>query len=139
MDGIGRVTVMLLRAPFTRRARRDLGFCAAGAITGLVGFVVVAVVLIPALVISVSIVGTVIGLALVVAALCIARGLGGLHRRVRRIATGERVSSPAPFRPGAGLLAGWTGGCATGTAGGPSGTPGSSCRSRSPRGTRSPP
>ncbi len=58
----------------------------------------------PALVISVSIVGTVVGLALVVAALGIARGLGGLHRRVQRIATGEQVGAPAPFRPGTGLL-----------------------------------
>jgi signal transduction histidine kinase len=104
MDGIGRAAALLLGAPFSRRARRDLRFCAAGAITGLVGFALVAVVLIPALVISVSIVGTVVGLALVVAALCLARGLGGLHRRVQRIATGEQVSAPAPFRPGAGLL-----------------------------------
>ena len=104
MDGIGRAAALLLGAPFSRRARRDLRFCVAGAITGLVGFAVVAVVLIPALVISVTIVGTVIGLALVVAALCLARGLGGLHRRVQRIATGEQVSAPAPFRPGSGLL-----------------------------------
>jgi signal transduction histidine kinase len=104
MDGIGRAAASLLGAPFSRRARRDLGFCAAGAISGAAGFVVIAVVLIPALVISVSIVGTVIGLALVVAALYIARGLGGLHRRVQRIATGEQVSAPAPFRPGSGLL-----------------------------------
>ena len=104
MDGIGRAAGLLFGAPFSRRARRDLRFCAAGAITGLVGFVLVAVVLIPALVISVSIVGTVVGLALVVAALCLARGLGGLHRRVQRIAGGEQVSAPAPFRPGSGLL-----------------------------------
>jgi signal transduction histidine kinase len=104
MDRIGRAAAALLGAPFTRRARRDLGFCAVGAITGLVGFSVVAVVLIPALFISVSIVGTVIGLALVVAALRIARGLGGLHRRVQRITTGEQVGAPAPFRPGTGPL-----------------------------------
>jgi signal transduction histidine kinase len=104
MDGIGRAAALLLGAPFSRRARRDLRFCAAGAITGLVGFALVAVVLIPALVISVSIVGTVVGLALVVAALCLARALGGLHRRVQRIATGEQVTAPAPFRPGSGLL-----------------------------------
>jgi signal transduction histidine kinase len=104
MDRIGRAAASLLGAPFSRRARRDLGFCAVGAIAGAIGFVVVAVVLVPALVISVSIVGTVIGLALVVAALCLARGLGRLHRRVQRIATGEQVSAPAPFRPGTGLL-----------------------------------
>src|ERR1700685_4611027 len=104
MDRIGRAAASVLGAPFSRRARRDLGFCAAGAITGAAGFVLVAVVLIPALVISGSVVGTVIGLALVVTALCIARGLGGLHRRVQRIATGEQVSAPAPLPPGTGLL-----------------------------------
>ena len=104
MDGIGRAAAALLGAPFSRRTRRDLGFCVVGAITGVLGFAAVAVVLLPALVISVSIVGTVVGLALVVAALGIARGLGGLHRRVQRIATGEQVSAPAPVRPGAGLL-----------------------------------
>ena len=104
MHGIGRATAALLGAPFSRRARRDLGFCGLGAITGVIGFVAVAIVLMPALVISASIVGTVVGLALVVAALGIARGLGGLHRRVQRIATGEQVSAPASFRPGAGLL-----------------------------------
>ena len=103
MNGTARAAA-LLGAPFSRRARRDLGFCVIGAITGVIGFAAVAVVLLPALVISVSVVGTVVGLALVVAALRIARGLGGLHRRVQRIATGEQVSGPAPFRPGAGLL-----------------------------------
>lgn len=103
MDGTGRAAA-LLGAPFSRRTRRDLGFCVVGAITGVLGFAAVAVVLLPALVISVSIVGTVVGLALVVAALGIARGLGGLHRRVQRIATGEQVSAPAPVRPGAGVL-----------------------------------
>jgi len=104
MDGIWRVTATLLRAPFTRRARQDLGFCLIGAITGAAGFIVVTVVLVPALVISVSIVGTVVGLLLVVAAIGIARLLAALHRRALRLATGERVTAPAPFRPGAGLL-----------------------------------
>jgi signal transduction histidine kinase len=105
MDTIWRLTVMLLGVPFTRQARRDLRFCVIGAITGTVGFVVVAVVLLPALVISGSIVGTVVGLVLVVAAMGIASLLGGLHRQVLRITTGERVAAPAAFRPGAGLLA----------------------------------
>ncbi len=66
----------------------------------------IAVVLVPALVISVSIVGTLAGLALVVAAIGIARLLGELHRRVLRRATGERVTAPVPFRPGSGMLGG---------------------------------
>jgi len=104
MDGIWRVTTTLLREPFTRRARQDLAFCLIGAITGAAGFVVVTVMLVPALVISVSIVGTVVGLLLVVAAIGIARLLAALHRRALRLATGERVQAPAPFRPGVGLL-----------------------------------
>jgi hypothetical protein len=60
MDGIRRVTVMLLRetlrAPFTRRAWRDVRFCAIGAVTGVAGFAVVAAVLVPALAISGSVV-----------------------------------------------------------------------------------
>jgi hypothetical protein len=80
MDGIRRVTVMLLRetlrAPFTRRAWRDVRFCATGAITGVAGFAVVAAVLVPALAISGSVVGAVIGLPLVVAAIGVARRLG---------------------------------------------------------------
>jgi signal transduction histidine kinase len=104
MDSMRRVAVTLLGAPFTRRARRDLRFCVIGAVTGVAGFVVVTVVLIPALVISGSIVGTVIGLMLVVAAIAIARQLGTLHRRVLRMATGERLTAPAPFRPGSSPL-----------------------------------
>jgi signal transduction histidine kinase len=104
MDSMRRVAATLLRAPFTRQARRDLWFCLMGAIIGALGFVVVTVVLLPALVISGSVVGTVVGLMLVVIAIGIARQLGALHRRVLRIATGARVTPPAPFRPGSGPL-----------------------------------
>jgi signal transduction histidine kinase len=99
-----RVAVLLFGAPFTRQARRDLRFCLIGAITGLVGFIVVAVVLIPALAVSASIVGTLAGLALVIAAIGIARLLGVLHRQLLRMTTGERITAPSPFRPGSGML-----------------------------------
>jgi signal transduction histidine kinase len=104
MDGIRRVTVTVLRAPFTRRARLDLGFCLGGAVAGVAGFVAVALVLVPALVVSGSVVGTVIGLIGVVAALGLARLLAAGHRRLLRRATGERVSAPLPVRPASGLL-----------------------------------
>jgi signal transduction histidine kinase len=104
MGSIRRATAAVLRAPFTRQARRDLVFCLTGALAGVIGFVVVAAVLIPAVVISASVLGTVIGLMLVVAAIGIARRLGALHRRALRAGTGERVTAPAPFRPGSGLL-----------------------------------
>jgi signal transduction histidine kinase len=104
MDSIGRVTVALLRLPFTRRARRDLCFCLVGAITGVLGFVAAAALLLPAIVVSGSVVGTVIGLTGIIGAIALARLLAGLHRWALRIAVGERVGPPAPFRPGSGLL-----------------------------------
>ena len=104
MGSIRRAAATVLRAPFTRRARRDLLFCLTGALAGVIGFLVVAAVLIPAVVISASVLGTVIGLMLVVAAIGIARRLGSLHRRALRTGTGERVTAPAPFRSGTGLL-----------------------------------
>jgi len=104
MDGIRRVTVTLLRAPFARRTWSEVRFCVTGAITGAAGFAVVAAVLVLALVLSGSIVGAVIGLPLLVAAVGIARRLGAVHRRALRIATGARVTAPAPVRPGPGGL-----------------------------------
>ena len=104
MDSIRRVTATVFRAPFTRRARRDLGFCAIEAVTGLLGFVAVVVVLIPGLVISASVVGTVVGLLLVVAAIGVARRLAALHRWALRRVAGEPVAPPPPFRRGTSLL-----------------------------------
>jgi signal transduction histidine kinase len=104
MDGVRRVAMRVLRAPFTRQALRDLGFCVTGAAAGVLGFFVMAFVLLPALLISASVLGTVVGLMLVVVALGIARKLGGLHRWLLRLTTGERIAAPAPFRRGSGPL-----------------------------------
>jgi len=104
MENIRRVAATVLRAPFTRRTRREVCYCAAGAVTGLVGFVLVMVILVPALFISASVLGTVAGLLMVVAVLALARRLGALHRLLLRRGTGERITAPAPFEPGAGVL-----------------------------------
>ena len=107
MNGIRRVTVLLLGAPFTRRARRDVWFCVTEAITGVVGFALVVAIGVPGLVISGSIIGAVIGLPLLAAAIGLARRIGAWHRRALLLATGERVATPAPStppRPEAGLL-----------------------------------
>jgi signal transduction histidine kinase len=112
MEEIRRVAVMLPRAtfgaPFTRRAWRDVRFCATGAITGVTGFAVVAATLVPALATSASVAGAVIGLPLVVVAIGLARLLGSVQRRALRLATGERVAPPPPPRSGSGVL-GWLG------------------------------
>jgi signal transduction histidine kinase len=115
MSEIWQVTVLVLRAPFTHRARLDLRFCATGAIVGVAGFAVVAAVLMLGLAMSVSIVGAILGLPLIVAAFGIARRLGALHRRMLSLTTGEHVaaptptpaSTPTPPRSGSGALARW--------------------------------
>ena len=106
MDDIRRVAVRALRAPFTRQALLDLRFCAIGAISGVAGFAVVAAVLVPGLAASASVAGALIGLPLVVAATRVARRISALHRRTLRLATGERITGPAPAapRPGSGVL-----------------------------------
>jgi signal transduction histidine kinase len=104
MDGIRRMTVVLLGAPFTRRAWRDVWFCANGAIAGVAGFAGVAVLLIAGVIISGSVVGAVIGLPLAVAAIGVARRFGAWRRRALRRATGERVPAPAPPPNGSGVL-----------------------------------
>jgi signal transduction histidine kinase len=104
MNGIWRVTVRLFRAPFTRRAWRDVWFCATGTIIGLFGFAVVAAMLVPAVALSASIAGAVIGLPLAAAAISVARWFGAAHRREMRRATGELITAPAPPPPGSGAL-----------------------------------
>jgi len=102
MEKIWRVSALLLCAPFTRRAWRDVWFCGTGAITGVAGFAVVAAVGVLALATSASVAGAIVGLPLAVAATGSARRLGALHRGALRRATGERITaSPPPrLRPG---------------------------------------
>jgi signal transduction histidine kinase len=104
MESIRQVAVMVIRAPFTRRARREVCYCVTGAITGVAGFIVVTVMLVTAVPISASVLGTVVGLLMLVTVLALARWLGGLHRLLLRRWTGDRVTAPAPFRPGTGVL-----------------------------------
>jgi signal transduction histidine kinase len=104
MESIRRVAGTVVRAPFTRRARREVLYCAAGAIAGVAGFFLVVLTLVPALAVSGSVVGTVAGLLMVVGVLFLARQFGALHRLLLRRVTGERVQAPAPSQPGAGVL-----------------------------------
>ena len=104
MDSIWRVTATILRAPFTRRAMLDLRFCLLNAVTGVFGFVLVAALLVPSLLVSGSVIGTVVGVFGVVTAIRVARLLGAAHRRVLRLTTGVLVAAPPPFRPGSGPL-----------------------------------
>ena len=104
MESIRRVAGTVAGAPFTRRARRDVFYCVAGAIAGVAGFALVMIILVPAFLISASVLGTVVGLLMIVAVLALARQLGALHRLLLRRGTGDRVTAPAPFQPGTGVL-----------------------------------
>jgi signal transduction histidine kinase len=104
MGQIRRVTVLLFRAPFTRRSWRYVRFCATGAVTGVAGFAVVAAMLVLALVMSASLAGVVIGLPLAVAAIGVARRFGAAHLRALTRTTDARIPSSAPPRSGSGAL-----------------------------------
>jgi signal transduction histidine kinase len=93
-----------LREPFTLRARREALYCLIAIPLGIASFTVTIGLLMPGLVVSASIAGTVIGLLLVVLAMRMARRAGGLHRRLARWLLGDRTAAPLPFRPASGIL-----------------------------------
>jgi signal transduction histidine kinase len=103
-DDIRQVTGTILRAPFTRRTVRELLYCGAGGLAGVIGFWITIVMLALGLTISASVLGTVIGLLLLTLALRVSRRLGGLHRRLAWWLLGYRVDAPPKFQPGTGIL-----------------------------------
>ncbi len=105
MDGsIRRAAGIILGAPFTRRNCRDLLYCAAGGLAGLLGFYVTVILLVSGLAISASIVGTVFGLVIVTVALRVSRRLGSLHRRLSNRMLDQQVEPPPGFQPGTSIL-----------------------------------
>lgn len=89
----------VLRAPFSRRARAEAAYCLVAFPIALVGFVLVLIGLAIGAGFTVSLVGAVLGLLLVVASAWLARGFAGVHRRLAAGLLGERVSSPPALRP----------------------------------------
>jgi signal transduction histidine kinase len=89
----------VVAAPFTRRAWAELASCLLGLPLGVAGFLAVVVPLVAGAALTVTLIGTIPGLFLVVVALLAARGLGGMHRRLAGRLLGEWVTEP-PFRPG---------------------------------------
>jgi signal transduction histidine kinase len=103
-DELRRLAGIILGAPLTPRARRDLLYCAAGGLTGVLGFLVLIVLLAFGLTVSVSVLGTVVGLLLITLTLRLSRRLSSLHRRLLRRVLGYQVETPAKFQPGTGPL-----------------------------------
>jgi signal transduction histidine kinase len=102
--GARRIALEALRAPFTGRASAELLSCLVGVPLGIGGFIVVVVLLGVTAVLSVTLVGTIPGLLLLVGVLALARSLGWLHRELAVRLLGERVPAPLPRRRGRGAL-----------------------------------
>jgi signal transduction histidine kinase len=85
------------RAPLTARARREALYCLISVPLGLATFGVVAFLLPLGLLVSGSVLGTVVGLILLVLNQRLARRFGGWHRRLADRFLGARVMPPTPF------------------------------------------
>ncbi|HZD74312.1 MAG TPA: sensor domain-containing protein [Actinomycetota bacterium] len=99
-----RVAGQVVRAPFTRRAWAELAYCLIGAPLGISGFVAIVALLFFGVGLTTTLVGTALGLLLLVGALATARGLGAVHRGIARWLLGLRVTEPARPRRGRGPL-----------------------------------
>jgi signal transduction histidine kinase len=100
-EELGRAAV---RAPFARRARRELGYALAGALPAVLGFALILFLLVAGSGLTVTLVGTVPGLLVLVLTLRLARRLGRLQRWLARRTLGDQFAAPAPFQPGRGVL-----------------------------------
>ena len=103
-EEIRRGAAIILGAPLARRTRRELLYCSLGGLAGLAGFLLTLVLLAIGFTVSVSVIGTVIGLLLLTVALRLSRRLGSLHRRLLNWLLRHQVEAPPRFQPGTGLL-----------------------------------
>ena len=103
-EDIRRVAGTILGAPLTRRTVRELLYCGVGGLAGVAGFWITVVMLACGLTISASVLGTVVGLLLLILALRVIRRLGALHRRLASWLLSYRVEAPPKFQPGSGIL-----------------------------------
>jgi signal transduction histidine kinase len=103
-EDIRRVAGLILEAPLTRRNRRELLYCGLGGLAGALGFLILVALLAFGLTVSVSVLGTVVGLLLITLTLRLSRRLGSLHRRLSNRLLGQHVEAPQRFQPGTGVL-----------------------------------
>jgi signal transduction histidine kinase len=93
-----------LRAPVSRRARSEVLYCVLGLPLSIAGFVLAFALLAPGLLLTASVLGTIAGLGLLIAATWLCRGLGAAHRRLAAWCLGSQVTPPGPVRPGRGVI-----------------------------------
>ena len=94
----------IVRAPFTRRAWRELTYSLASLALGWAGCLLLLGMLGTGTLLTVSLAGTFVGLLVLALTLRLARGLGSLYRRLAGRILGREFARPAPFRPGRGVL-----------------------------------
>ncbi len=94
----------LLGAPFTRRAWRELLYAVGGVPLGVAGFALTVGLLGPATVLTISLLGTVLGLVLLMAGLRVARLVSAAQRALAGRLLGERLPQLPPHRPAHGVL-----------------------------------
>jgi signal transduction histidine kinase len=100
----GELARAAVRAPFARRARRELCYAAAGALPAVAGFALMLALLVAGVGFTVTLVGAVPGLLVLVLMLRLARRLGRLQRWLARRVLGGQFAAPPAFRPGRGVL-----------------------------------
>jgi signal transduction histidine kinase len=94
----------VLRAPITPRAWSEAAYCLIGFPVALPGFLLVVVLLAVGTGFTLSLVGAVLGLLLVTAALGLARALAELHRVLTGKLLGEDVHAPVRHKPTGGVF-----------------------------------
>src|ERR1700735_1814352 len=95
----------LLGAPFTRQAWRELLYAVAGAPLGVAGFALTVAFLGPATVLTISLIGTVLGLVLCVPGRRVARRVSAVQRALAERLLAERLPQLPSHRPAHGVLA----------------------------------
>jgi signal transduction histidine kinase len=102
--GVPRPVAAVLRAPFTRRARAELGYAIIGLPLAIAGFAFTVATLAAGAALTLTVIGILVGLPLVAVSSLGARGLGGVNRGLARRLLGVRVAAPPPFRPQPGFI-----------------------------------
>jgi signal transduction histidine kinase len=90
--------------PLAGRTWREVAYCLASVALGFPGFVLTVFLLAAGGLLTVSLVGTVPGLLILVTALRLARWLGSVHCRLGGWLLGEHIPVPPRARPGHGIL-----------------------------------